>query len=47
MSRIKNLLCVAASLQGRAPVRLDRNDIGRMKIGRTLIWAFRLAARVA
>jgi len=24
-------------------VRLDRNDIGRMQISRTLIWAFRLA----
>jgi hypothetical protein len=24
-------------------VRLDRNDIGRMKISRPLIWAFRLA----
>jgi hypothetical protein len=24
-------------------VRLDRDDIGRMKISRTLIWAFRLA----
>ena len=24
-------------------MRLDRDDIGRMKISRTLIWAFRLA----
>src|SRR6267378_8446115 len=28
---------------GRAPVRLDRDDIGRMKISRALIWAFRVA----
>ena len=24
-------------------MRLDRDDIGRMKIGRPLIWAFRVA----
>ena len=24
-------------------MRLDRDDIGRMKISRTLMWAFRLA----
>jgi hypothetical protein len=33
---------VSARLQGRAPVRLDRNDIGRMKISRPLIWALQL-----
>jgi hypothetical protein len=33
----------SARLQGRAPVRLDRDDIGRMKISRALIWAFRVA----
>jgi|SRR5215471_13630622 len=35
--------CAPARLQGRAPVRLDRSDIGRMKISRALIWAFQVA----
>src|SRR6266481_7245601 len=37
------VLGASARLQGRAPVRLDRDDIGRMKISRALIWAFRVA----